>query len=323
VYNFSPLQAEIIMMATGIKVFAPATVANVGVGYDILGFAIDKPGDEIIVRPGTKKGLHITKITGCKKKLPLEIKNNTAGYGAYKLLEYLGLDKEPIEMEVHKKMPFGSGLGSSAASAAGGVFAVNEYLKNPLSPRELAKYAVLGESVADGAIHGDNVIPSLLGGIVLIRDNDTFDFTKIPVPEGLYSFVIYPHVEIMTRDARAVLSDVVSLKKHIRQNGNLGSLIAGLYSSNFDLVERSLKDHIIEPQRAKLIPHFYDLQNLALAEGAFNYTISGAGPSMFGFCLNSLVGENILERLKAFLSDKGIESDVYLSTINKRGTFKY
>jgi len=310
-------------MNSGLKVFAPATVANVGVGYDILGFAIDQPGDEILVKKGSKKGLVITKITGCKKKLPLEVEKNTAGYGALKMLQDLGLEDEPIEMEVHKKMPFGSGLGSSAASAAGGVFAVNEYLKKPFQPRELAKYGVIGESKADGAIHGDNVIPSLLGGMVLIRDNDSFDFVKIPVPEGLFAFVIYPHVEIMTKDARAVLSDQVSLKKHIHQNGNLGSLIAGMYSSNFELIGRSLEDHIIEPQRAKLIPHFYDLKSIALENGAMNYTISGAGPSMFGFCHNSLVGENILEKIKAELSNKGIESNCYLSTINKRGAYKF
>ncbi|MDG2451025.1 MAG: homoserine kinase [Saprospiraceae bacterium] len=310
-------------MKSGLKVFAPATVANVGVGYDILGFAIDKPGDEIIVRQGKKKGLVITKITGCKKKLPLEVEKNTAGYGAQKLLEHLGLEDEPIEMEIHKKMPFGSGLGSSAASAAGGVYAINEYLRRPLFSKELARFAVLGESVADVAIHGDNVIPSLLGGIVLIRDNDTFDFIKIPVPPGLHAFVIYPHVEIMTRDARAVLADQVELKKHIRQNGNLGALISGFYTSNLELIQRSLQDHIIEPQRAKLVPHFYELQNIALTNGAMNYTISGAGPSMFGFCLNSLIGENILEKLKSHLADKGIESDGYISTINTTGTYKY
>jgi homoserine kinase len=310
-------------MASGVKIFAPATVANVGVGYDILGFAIEKPGDEIIVKKGLKKGLHITKITGCKKKLPYDVDKNTAGYGAYKLLESLGLQDEPIELEIHKKMPFGSGLGSSAASAAGGVFAVNEYLKSPYEKRDLAKFAVWGESVADGAIHGDNVIPSLLGGIVLIRDNDSFDFSSIPVPEGLHAFVIYPHIEIMTKDARAVLSENISLAKHVKQNGNLGSLIAGLFTSNFELISRSLQDHIIEPQRSKLIPHFYDLQKLALNAGAMNYTISGAGPSMFGFCINSLEGERILEKLKAFLHDNKIESDCFISKINKKGTYKY
>ena len=310
-------------MNSGLKVFAPATVANVGVGYDILGFAIDGPGDEIIVRPGKQEGLTISKITGCKNKLPFHPEKNTAGFGALKLLEHLNLQGEPIEMEIHKKMPFGSGLGSSAASAAGGVFAINEYLKRPLPLRELAKFAVLGESVADGAIHGDNVIPSLLGGIILIRDNDSYDFVKLPVPIGLHAFVIYPHVEIMTRDARAVLSDKLTLQNHIKQNGNLGGLISGLYTSDFELIERSLTDHVIEPQRAKLIPHFYDLQEIAMNNGAMNYTISGAGPSMFGFCMNNLVGETILEKLKSFLGDKKIDSDCFISTINKKGTFKY
>lgn len=310
-------------MKPGVKVFAPATVANVGVGYDILGFALEQPGDEVIVREGTKKGLVIAKITGCAKSLPLEIEKNTAGYGAYRLLADLGREDDPIEMEVHKKMPFGSGLGSSAASAAAGVFAINEYLKRPLQKRELAKYAVYGESVADGAIHGDNVIPSLLGGIILIRDNDSFDFTNLPVPEGLFAFVVYPHIEIMTKDARAVLSDSVSLKNHIKQNGNLGSLIAGFYTSNYDLIARSLKDHIIEPQRAQLIPYFHEMQKIALDKGAMNYTISGAGPSMFGFCMNSLVGENILEKLKGFLKDRGAMCDVYLSKINRTGAFRY
>ena len=310
-------------MSSGLKVFAPATVANVGVGYDILGFAIDKPGDEVIIRQGKEKGLVISKITGCKKKLPYEVEKNTAGYGAYKLLEDLDLLDEPIEMEVHKKMPFGSGLGSSAASAAAGVFAVNEYLKRPVELNDLAKYAVLGESVADGAIHGDNAIPSLLGGMILIRDNDSYDFLQIPTPKGLFAFVIYPHVEIMTKDARAVLSEYVTLKAHVQQNGNLAALISGLYSSNFDLISRSLEDHIIEPQRAGLIPHFYDLKNIAMSNGALNYTISGAGPSMFGFCLNSLVGENILEKLKAHLLSKGIENNCYLSTINQTGAYRF
>ena len=310
-------------MNSGLKVFSPATVANVAVGYDVLGFALESPGDEIIVRPGKINGLHITKITGNGKRLPLDINKNTAGYGAARLLESLGLRNEPIEMEVHKKMPFGSGLGSSAASAAGGVFAVNEYLKKPVGEKDLAKFAVLGESVADGAIHGDNVIPSLVGGIVLIRDNDAVDYIKIPVPQGLYAFVIYPHIEIMTKDARAVLSKQISLVNHVRQNGNLGGLISGFYTSNFELIERSLQDHIIEPQRAKMIPHFYDLQKIALKNSAMNFTISGAGPSMFGFCRNSLKGEEILEKLKSFLTDKEIRSTVYLSSINRRGTFTF
>ena len=143
-------------MSTPIKVFAPASVANVAVGFDILGFALEKPGDEIIVRPGKEKGLHITTITGAQNKLPLEVSKNTAGYAALRLLQHLGEEDCPIEMEIHKKMPFGSGLGSSAASAAGGVFAVNSYLKTGLSKAEILRFAVEGEQIADGAFHADN-----------------------------------------------------------------------------------------------------------------------------------------------------------------------
>ena len=147
---------------TGIKVFAPASVANVACGFDILGFALDKPGDEIIARFSDTPGFRITKITG--GKLPYEVEKNTAGYAALKLLEHLGESKRGIEMEIHKKMPFGSGLGSSAASAAGAVVAINELLRRPLEKRDLLGFAVLGESIASGAIHADNVAPSLLGG---------------------------------------------------------------------------------------------------------------------------------------------------------------
>ena len=231
-----------------VRVFAPATVANVAVGYDILGFAIDRPGDEIIARQSDTPGLRITKINGTKKKLPMEAEKNTASYGALKMLEDLGLTHEGIELEIYKKMPFGSGMGSSAASAAAGVLAVNELLGRPLEKRALAKYAVLGESAADGAIHGDNVIPSLLGGIVLIRDNATYDFVKLPTPRGLTVFLIYPEIEILTKDARAVLSDQVNLSQMISQTGNIAAFVTSLYTSDLMLMKRSLKDHVIEPQ---------------------------------------------------------------------------
>ena len=305
-----------------VKVFAPATVANVAVGYDILGFAIERPGDEIIARTSPTSGLRITKIHGTNKKLPLNPANNTAGLGALKLLEDLDMLDEGIELEIYKKMPFGSGMGSSAASAAAGVLAVNELLGRPLQKRELAKYAVLGESAADGAIHGDNVIPSLLGGIILIRDNTTCDFVKLPTPRGMTVFLIYPEIEILTKDARAVLSDQVALSQLIGQTGNIAAFVASLYTSDLELMKRSLQDHVIEPQRAKLIPHFYDLQDIALKHGAMNYTISGAGPSMFGFAQNTLIAENAVKEITEFLHKKSIRSQAYISPINNQGAYK-
>ncbi len=305
-----------------VRVFAPATVANVAVGYDILGFAIEKPGDEVRVRFGKEPGLTIKSIHGTTKSLPRDPEKNTATKGALALLKHLGEEDTPIEMEIYKKMPFGSGMGSSAASAAAGVLAINELLGQPLEKRALAEFAVIGESAADGAIHGDNVIPSLVGGMVLIRDNATFDFLKLPAPRGLSVFVIYPEIEILTKDARAVLGDEVSLSKMIAQTGNIASFVASLYKSDLDLMKRSLTDHIIEPQRAQLIPHFYELQSMALKEGAMNYTISGAGPSMFGFAQNTLVAENASAAIVSYLAKHNINAHPYISQINTTGAYK-
>jgi homoserine kinase len=305
-----------------IRVFAPATVANVAIGYDILGFAIESPGDEIIARWGTEPGLRITKIKGTDKVLPRDPTQNTAGKGALALLKALGREEEPIELEIYKKMPFGSGMGSSAASAAAGVLAVNELLGRPLEKRDLAKYAVLGESAADGAIHGDNVIPALMGGIVLIRDNESCDFINLPVPAALTAFVIYPEIEILTKDARAVLSKDISLDRLILQTGNIAAFVASLYKNDLDLMKKSLHDHVIEHQRAQLIPHFYDLQQIALSHGAMNYTISGAGPSMWGFAQNTLIAEETCAAIQKFLTAKGIQSHNYQSFINTKGAYK-
>ncbi len=306
-----------------VKVWAPASVANVAVGYDILGFAIHGPGDEVLLKRGAEKGLKIVEITGAKGKLPLEVKKNTAGYAAHRLLEHLDALDEPLEMTIRKKMPFGSGLGSSAASAVGGVFAVNELLQTGLSKREILKFAVEGEMIADGAWHADNVAPSLLGGMTLIRDNETLDVHKLYIPKGMQVVVIYPKVEILTKDSRAILSDSIELKQHIKQSGNLGGFIIGMYNSDFELIKRSLSDVIIEPQRAKLIPRFYELKEAALGHGALGFSISGAGPSMFALCNNSLVAENIIESANQIYGDEKIAVQTFHSEINNEGAFLF
>jgi homoserine kinase len=303
---------------TGIKVFAPASVANVACGFDVLGFAIEKPGDEIIVRHSDSQGLKITKITG--GKLPYEVERNTAGYAALKLLEYLGETNMGIEMEIHKKMPFGSGLGSSAASAAGAVFAINSLLKNPLEKRDLLQFAVLGESIASGAIHADNVAPSLLGGMTLVRDSETLDVHRIFTPKGLYATVIYPKVEVLTKEARAMLKLDVPLKSMVKQSANLGAFVIGMFNSDFELIRRSLQDVIIEPQRAQLIPHFYEIKEAVLAEGVLGCSISGSGPSIFALSQNSIVAEKAGEIMKKIYEKNKIECELYVSAINLEGT---
>ncbi|MEM0991696.1 MAG: homoserine kinase [Bacteroidota bacterium] len=310
-------------MNAGIKVFAPASVANVACGFDILGFALERPGDEIIARFSDQKGLRITKITGTKgKKLPYELEKNTAGYAALQLLRHIGATDRGIDIEIHKKMPFGSGLGSSAASAVAGVMAVNELLRRPLEKRALLRFAVEGEQIADGAYHADNVAPSLIGGIVLIRSNKDLDVHRLPVPKGLYAVVIHPKIQILTKDARAVLKEQTSLRQTIAQTGNLGGLIVGLYNSDIDLIGRSLQDVIVEPQRATLIPHFYQVKESALNEAALGCSISGAGPSIFALCSNSLIAENVSAAMQKVFHDQKIDSEVFCSPINQAGAIK-
>ena len=310
-------------MGHPVKVFAPASVANVGVGYDILGFALEQPGDDILVREGKQPGLVISEIKGGKGKLPTDILKNTAGYAAYRLMEHLGVTDTPIEMVIHKKMPFGSGMGSSAASAVGGVYAVNEYLKTGLSKSEILRFAVEGEEIADGSFHADNVAPSLLGGMVLIRDNPTLDYKKIHLPKGLHVAMIHPHIKILTKDSRDILKDTVPLDLVIKQSGNLAAFIAALYTSDIDLLSRCVQDVIIEPQRSQLIPHFDHIKEMTMNEGALGFSISGAGPAMFALCANSLIAENIVTRVELFLAENKIGNTCFVSKINNEGAVKY
>ena len=305
-------------MKSGLKVFAPASVSNICCGFDILGFAIHGVGDEIIGKVSNQKGLRITKITGDKGRLPLEIDMNTAGVAAKGVYEHLGLDVG-IELELRKKMPFGSGLGSSAASAVAGAMIINEMANRPLTKRELLPFAMEGEKLASGSYHTDNVAPSLLGGMTICRDSELFDVHRVYTPKGLYAVVLYPHIEILTKDARAILSDEVSLKQMIKQTGNLGTLLLGMINSDLDLISRSLEDAVIEPQRSKLIPHFYDVKGAAIEKGALGCSISGAGPSIFALCRNSLEAEQVGNAMQNVFTQAKIKSELFISEINTEG----
>ena len=307
---------------TAVRVFAPASVANVAVGYDILGFALNGPGDEIVAGFSEIPGLEIVQITGDGGKLPYLPEKNTAGLAALKLLEDLDYKDRGIFLEIHKKMPFGSGLGSSAASAAGAVMAVNELLGNPLEKRDLLSFAVLGEQVADGAYHADNVAPSLLGGIILIRSNAMLDVHALPVPEKLYTAVVYPQVEILTREARSILSREVPLDKLIEQTGNLAGFLIGLYQSDYALISRSLNDVVIEPQRARLIPHFQKVKEAALNAGALGCSISGAGPSIFALCDDPSIARKAGDAMAAVFNYHEIQQQIFISKINLEGAIR-
>lgn len=314
-------QSFIKKMSNSVRVFAPASVANVAVGFDILGFALDSPGDEITVSFSDRKngGLQITAIHGADDKLPLVVEKNTAGYAAQQMLKYIGKEDLAIDMEIHKKMPFGSGLGSSAASAAAGVMAVNALLNFPLSKLDILHFAVLGEQIADGAYHADNVAPSLLGGMILIRNNQDLDVHQLPIPDDLYAAVVHPEVEVLTKDAREVLSDKVCLKQSIEQSGNLAAFILGLVNADYSLMSRSLKDVIIEPQRARLIPNFHNVKAAAIEAGALGCSISGAGPSIFALCEGEEIAQKVGKAMVAIFDQVQVENQLYVSKINQNG----
>jgi homoserine kinase len=302
-----------------IKAFAPASIGNVGVGFDIMGLAIEKPGDEVVATASKTPGLRITNISGDGGKLPYEIEKNTAGVAALRLLEHIGETGRGIELEIHKKMPSGSGLGSSAASAVAAVLAVSELLCTGLDKRALLPFACAGEQLASGSFHADNVAPSLLGGVVLIRDNPSLDVHQLPTPKDLCVTVVYPHVEVLTKHARGILKPDISLAQHTRQSANLAAFVIALYSGDLALVGRSLRDEIIEPQRATLIPGFYNVKAAALEAGALGCTISGAGPSMFTLSADRDTAEKIGRAMQAAFARHNIESEVFLSEVNREG----
>ncbi len=305
----------------GIKVFAPATIGNLAVGFDCLGMALESPGDEIVARFCEEPGVHIRRIHGDGGKLPRDPLSNTAGLAALRLLEHLGETKVGIEFELHKKMPLGSGLGSSAASAVAGVMAVNELLKRPLEKRELLPFALMGEAMASGGAHADNVAPALLGGIILVPGKEA-DIIRLPVPPGLFAVVVHPQVEVLTRNARGILKSEVPLEKFSEQVAAMGGFVAGLYRSDLELLRATLRDVVIEPQRKHLIPCFEEVKEAALKEGALGCSISGSGPSVFALAVNSLDAERIGMAMQRAFQAGSIESTLHLSAVNQEGARK-
>ncbi|WP_298394015.1 homoserine kinase [Flavobacterium sp.] len=303
-----------------IKLFCPATIANLNCGFDVLGTCLEGIGDEMIIRKTVDKGIKITKITGAD--LPLETDKNVAGVAALAICKEannrIALE-HGFEIEIHKKIKAGSGIGSSSASAAGAVFGINELLGKPFTKNELVDFAMKGEAIASGCEHADNVAPCLLGGFTLVRGYNPLDVIRIESPIALYAVVLHPHIVVKTSDARAVLSPVVTLKNAITQIGNLGGLIAGLYTSDYALISRSLQDVLIEPMRKQLIPNFDLVKNTALQNGALGAGISGAGPSIFALCKGQENAEKVAFAMSESYQNTGIVFDMHLSKINPGG----
>ena len=299
-----------------IKLFAPATVANVSCGFDVLGFCLDNIGDEMVIRKTSQKGIKITKIVG--SELPMETSKNVAGVSALAMLEKLQPDCG-FEIEIYKNIKPGSGIGSSAASAAGSVFGMNVLLGNPLDKTELTTLAMKGEALASQCEHADNIAPCIFGGFTLVKSVNPLQVLELPTPSELYATILHPQVEVKTSEARAILPKEVPLTNAIEQWANVGSLVHGLHTSDYALISSALKDVIVEPYRKKLIPHFDDVRSTALRAGALGVGISGSGPSIFVLSKGEIIADKIAQDLFAIYQKFDIDFNIYISPINKQG----
>ncbi|QCW99410.1 homoserine kinase [Aggregatimonas sangjinii] len=299
-----------------IKVFCPATIANISCGFDVLGVALDSVGDEMVIRKTSENGIRITRLEG--QNLPMETLQNVAGVAGLALLaasDYSG----GFEIEIYKKIKAGSGIGSSAASSTGAVWAMNELLGNPFSKLELVQFAMEGERLASGVSHADNVAPALFGGFTLVRGYEPLDIVPIPSPSELFATVIHPQIEVKTSDSRKILKTKITLADGIKQWGNVGGLVAGLFTNDYDLIGRSLVDYIVEPIRSILIPGFDEVKIAAIEAGALGCGISGSGPSIFALSKGEEKAVKVGNAMREIYQNIGIDYDVHVSKINLDG----
>ncbi|WP_430928683.1 homoserine kinase [Polaribacter marinivivus] len=299
-----------------LKIFSPATIANVSCGFDSLGLAVDEIGDEMTFVKTPQKGVEITNITGAE--LTYDVDKNAASAVVKKML----LDAKAgfgIQLTMHKGYFPGSGLGSSAASSAGAAFGANQLLGKPYSNLELTKFAMFGEEVACRSQIADNVAAAIYGGFVLIRSYQPLEVVKLPVPNELRLVAIHPQIEVRTEDARNVLPKEIALKDAVTQWANVGGLISGLYSNNYELISNSLKDVIVEPHRKKLIPFFDEVKSAAIKAGALGAGISGSGPTIFALCKGDEITEQVYNAIEKSYRNKNIDFEMYTSKVNKEG----
>ena len=299
-----------------LKIFSPATIANVSCGFDSLGLAVDEIGDEMTFVKTPQKGVEITNITGAE--LTYDVDKNAASAVVKKML----LDAKAdfgIQLTMHKGYFPGSGLGSSAASSAGAAFGANQLLGKPYSNLELTKFAMFGEEIACGSQIADNVAAAIYGGFVLIRSYQPLEVVKLPVPSELRLVAIHPQIEVRTEDARNVLPKEIALKDAVTQWANVGGLISGLYSNNYELISNSLKDVIVEPHRKKLIPFFDEVKKAAINAGALGAGISGSGPTIFALCKGDEIAKDVYNAIEKSYRNKGIDFELFTSKINQEG----
>lgn len=301
-----------------ITVFAPATVANISCGFDVFGFAVHDPGDTVQLNLREKPGVSILSIHGDNGILSTDPQKNTAGVAAQQFLNAFA-PEAGVDIVLHKGLPVGSGLGSSAASSAAVLYGMNRLFGHPAGEKELLVFGLRSEQTACGSAHGDNVIPSLLGGFVLIRSYEPLDICHLPVPGDLFCILVYPHVEIETRKARELLPDTIPLKTAIRQWGNTAGFVAGLFRNDYDLIARSMQDFIAEPVRSGLIPHYNGVIRAAKHAGALGCGISGSGPTIFALSKGKVAAERVCEAMKSVYIKSGTGFNSWISAVNMEG----
>ena len=302
-----------------IAVYAPGSVSNVACGFDVLGFALDQPGDVVIAAPQDASGVSITAIHGDDGRLSMEPRKNTASAAVLELLRRLETIRG-IALTIHKGLPLASGIGSSGASAVAAVVAANEVLGRPASLELLLECAMAGEQAGCGSIHPDNVTPSLYGGFILARSVQPPDIVRLPVPAGLACAVLHPRIEIETGAARQLIGDQVALKDATRQWANLGALVAALYTSDLPLLSRALVDHIAEPKRASLVPGLAAIKAAAMSAGALGSSLSGSGPSIFALAASLEVAQAAGEAMqRAFSAISTVGSDLWVCPVGRQG----
>jgi homoserine kinase len=307
-----------------VTVFAPASVGNAAVGFDILGFALDGAGDVVTVTKIDEPVVRVDSVTDeggilGNDTLPLDPERNTAAVSLIKLREALAIE-HGFAISLRKGIAVGSGMGGSAASAVGAVVAANALLKESLSNEELLKYALLGELVASGTAHADNVAPCLFGGLTLTVSLDPLRCISVPVPQQILCVLVHPHIRLDTLRARSVLGREVLLRDYVKQSANLAGFIAGCYTEDLELIKSSFNDAIIEPQRAGMIPGFYEVKAAALESGALGAAISGSGPSVFAWTSSHAVAESVENAMvRAFQSAGMDQVDSFISPISREG----
>jgi homoserine kinase len=311
-------------MKRTLRVFAPATVANLGPGFDVLGLALSAPGDLLDAELCDRPGVEIVEITGDGGQLSRDPQRNVVGRAAADVLvraRAKGANDRGVRLWLHKQMPLASGLGSSGASSAAGAFAVNELLGRPLSQAEVVLCAMEGERAAAGSPHADNVAPSVMGGIVLVRSYDPFEAVALPVPPALCVTVVHPHCKVSTGEARRLVkARTYTIDEIIPNLGNVAALVAALASGDLALLGRSIHDRLVEPVRAPLIPGFQAVKDAALRAGALGCSIAGSGPSVFAFA----AGEESTTRIggamqAAFTAAAGLASDLFAGKVSREG----